>query len=252
MPAPWKKSYDKSKQHIKKQRHFFADKDPRDQSYGFSSSHVWMWELDYKKSWVLKNWCFWTVVLESPLDSKKIQLVHPKGNQSWIFIGKTDPEAEAPIFWPPDVKIWLIWKDPDAGKDWRQEVKGTEDKMVGWHRWLDGHEFEQTPGVGDGHGSLTCCNLQGCKELDMTKRLNWIELCWPLVRYTIWKYFLQFDRFSVHFVDGFICYAEVVGFYVSHFLIFAFVALALVSDTKNIIAKTSIKVITTHVFFRSF
>ena len=113
--------------------------------YGFSSSHVWMWELDYKESWVLKNWCFWTVVLtlESPLDCKEIQPINPKGNQSWIFIGRTDPEAETPILWPPDMKNWLIWKDPDAGKDWGQEEKGTtEDEMVGWHHQLNGHEFE--------------------------------------------------------------------------------------------------------------
>ena len=113
----------------------------------FSIGHVWMWELDYKESWVPKNWCLWTVVLEntleSPLDCKEIQPVHPKGIQSWIFIGRTDAEAETPILWPPDVKIWLIWKDPDAGKDWRQEEKAmTEDEMVGWHHWLDGHEFE--------------------------------------------------------------------------------------------------------------
>ena len=117
------------------------------QSYGFSSGHVWMWELDYKESWVPRNWCFWTVVLEktlaSPLDCKEIQPVHPKGNQSWIFIGRTDIEAETLILWPPDVKSWLIWKDSDSGKDWRQEEKGmTEDEMVGWHHWLKGHEFE--------------------------------------------------------------------------------------------------------------
>ena len=115
------------------------------QSYTFSSSHVWMWELDYKESWALKNWCFWTVVLEktleSPLDCKEVKLVHPKGNQSWIFIGRTDAEAETPI-WPSDVKNWLIWEDPDAGKDWRWEEKGTtEDKIVGWHHWLNGHKF---------------------------------------------------------------------------------------------------------------
>ena len=114
--------------------------------YFFSSSHIWMWELDYKESWVLKNWCFWTVVLEkileSPLDCKEIQPVHPKGNQSWILIGRTNVEAETPVLWPSDAKNWLIWKDPDAGKDWRQEEKGTtEDEMVGWHHWLDGHEF---------------------------------------------------------------------------------------------------------------
>ena len=116
------------------------------ESYGYSSSHVWMWELDYKESWALKN-CFWTAVLEktleSPLDCKEIEPVHPKGNQSWIFIGSTDAEAETPILWPPDVKNWLTGKDPDAGKDWRQEEKGTtEDEMVGWHHQLNGHEFE--------------------------------------------------------------------------------------------------------------
>ena len=112
----------------------------------FSSSHVWMWELDYKESWVMKNWCFWTVVLEktleTPSDCKEMQPVHPKGDQSWVFIGRTDVEAETPILWPPDVKSWLIWKVPDAGKDWRQEEKGmTEDEMVGWHHWLNGHRF---------------------------------------------------------------------------------------------------------------
>ena len=142
------------------------------QSYGFSSSHVWMWELDHKESWVPKNWCFWTVVLEktleSPLDCKESQPVNPKGNQSWIFIGRTDAEAETLILWLPDVKNWLIWKDPDAGKDWRWEEKGmTEDEMVGWHHWLDGHEFEHAPGVGDGQGSLVCCNPWGCKEPDI-------------------------------------------------------------------------------------
>ena len=119
--APWKKSYEKPRQHIKKQSLYFANKGPSNQSYGFSSSHVWMWELDYKESWTLKNWCFWTVVLEktpeSPLDYKEIQPVNPKGNQSWIFIGRTDAEAETPILWPPDAKSWLIGKDPDAGKD---------------------------------------------------------------------------------------------------------------------------------------
>ena len=132
--APWKKSYDQPRQHIKKQRH---NKGPFSQSYGLSSSHVWMWELDYKESWVPKNWCFWTMVLEktlkSFLDCKEIQPVHPKGNQSWIFIGRTDAKAEAPVLWPLDAKTWLIRKDPDAGlKDWRQEEKGeTEDEMVG-------------------------------------------------------------------------------------------------------------------------
>ena len=142
---------------------------------------VWMWELYHKESWVPKNWCFWTVVLEktleSLLDCKEIQPVHPKGNQSGIFIGRADAEAETPIFWPPDAKNWLIGKDPDAGKHWRQEEKGTtEDKMVGWHHRLDGHESEQALGVGDGQGGLACCSPWGHKELDTTERLNWSEL----------------------------------------------------------------------------
>ena len=145
--APWKKSYDKSRPHIKKQRHYFTNKGPSSQSYRFSSSHVWMWELDYKESWVPKNWCFWTVVLEktleSPLDCKESQPVHSKGDQPWDFFGRNDAEAETPILWPPDVKNWIIGKDPDAGKDWRQEEKGmTEDEVVGWHHRLNGHEFE--------------------------------------------------------------------------------------------------------------
>ena len=131
---------------IKKQRHYFANKGPSSQNYGFSSSQVWMWQLDYKESWVPKNWSFWTVVLEktleSPLNCKEIQPVHPKENQSWIFIGRTDAEAETPILWPPDAKTWLIWKDPDAGKDWRQEKGMTEDEMVEWHHRLNGHESE--------------------------------------------------------------------------------------------------------------
>ena len=132
----------------------------------FFSSHLWMWELDYKESWEPKNWCFWTVVLEktleSPLDCKEIQLVNPKGNQSWIFIGRTDTEAETSILWSPDAKNWLIWKDPDAGKDWKQEEKGTrEDEMVGWHHQLNWHEFEQAPRVGDGQGSLACYSPWG-------------------------------------------------------------------------------------------
>ena len=165
----------------KKQSHYFPNKGPSSQGYGFSSDHVWMWELDYKESWVLKNWCFWTVVLEktleSPLDCKEIQPVHPKEEQSWIFTGRTDAEVETPVLWPPDVKNWLIWKDPDAGKDGRQEEKGTtEDEMVGWHHWLNGHGFGWTPGVGDGQGGLVCCSSWGCKELDTTEWLNWTEL----------------------------------------------------------------------------
>ena len=139
-----------------------------------------MWELDHKENWAPKNGCFWTVVLkktlESPLDCKEIQPVHPKVNQSWIFIGRTDDEAETPILWPSDVKEWLLGKDPNAGKDWKQEEKGiTVDEMVGWHLWLNGHEFEQASGVGDGWGSLECCRPWGHKESDMTEWLNWTE-----------------------------------------------------------------------------
>ena len=149
-----------------------------------------MWELDHKESRVLKNWCFWTVMLEktfeSPLDCKEIKPGNPKGNQFWILIRRTDAEAEAPILWPPDVKNWLIGKDPDAGKDWRQEEKGTtEDEMVGWHHWLNGHEFQQALEVGDGQESLACCSPWGHKELDMTERLNWME--------------------SLHFTDKVVC-----------------------------------------------
>ena len=145
--APWKKSYDQPRQHIKKKRHYFADKGPYSQSYDFSSSHVRMWDLDHQEGWEAKNWYFWTVVLEkileSPLDCKEIQPAHPKGDQSWVFIGRTDIDAETPILWPPDVKNWLIRKDPDAGIDWRQEEKETtEDKMVSWYQQRNGHEFE--------------------------------------------------------------------------------------------------------------
>ena len=149
-----------------------------------------MWELDYKESWAPKNWCFWTVVLEktleSPLDCKEIQLVHSKGNQSWIFIGRTAAEAETPILWPPDEKNWLIGKDPDAGKDWRQEEKRTtEDEMVGWHRWLNGREFERAPGDVEGQGSLVCCSPWSRKKLDTTEPLNWTELMRSSVWYLI-------------------------------------------------------------------
>ena len=141
---------------------------------------VWVWELDYKEGWVLKNWYFWTVVLkktlESPLDCKEIQPVHSKGDQSWIFIGRTDAEAETPYFGHL-MENWLIWKDPDAGKDWRREETGTtEDEMVGWHHPLNGNEFEYTLGAGDGQGSLVCCSRWGLKESDKTEQLNWTEL----------------------------------------------------------------------------
>ena len=167
MLTPWKESYNQPRQHIKKQRHYFVHKGPSSQGYGFSSGRVWMWELDYKETWAPKNWCFWTVVLEktleSPLDCKEIQPVHPKGDQSWT----------------PDAKSWLIGKDPDAGKDWGQEDKGmTEDEMVGWHNRLNGHGFGWTLGVGDGQGGLACCGSWGHKESDTTERLNWTELWW--------------------------------------------------------------------------
>ena len=148
MLTPWKKIYKQPRQRIKKQKHYFVNKGLSSKGYGFSSSHVWMWELDYKESWTLKNWCFWMVVLEktleSPLNSKEINPVNPKGNQSWLFIGKTDVETETPILWPLAAKSWLIWKDPDAGKDWSQEEKGmTEDKMVRWHHQFNGHSLSQ-------------------------------------------------------------------------------------------------------------
>ena len=169
------------RQHIKKQRYYFANKGPSSQGYGFSSSHVWMWELDCEEGWVPKNWCFWTVVLEktlgSPLDYKEIQPVHPKGAQSWLFFGRTDAEAETPILCPSHVKSWLIGKESDAGRDWGQEEKGTtEDEMAGWHHRLDGYESEWTPGFGGGQGDLACCDSWGRKESDMTERLNWTEL----------------------------------------------------------------------------
>jgi len=140
-----------------------------------------MWELDCEESWAPKNWCFWTVVLEktlkSPLDCKEIQPVHSKGDQSWVFFGRNDAKAETPMLWPHHTKIWLIGKDSDAGRDWGQEEKGTtKDEMAGWHHWLDRRESEWTPGVGDGQGGLGCCNSWGCKESDMTERLNWTEL----------------------------------------------------------------------------
>ena len=172
----FQKSY---RQPIKKQRRYFANKRPSNQRYGFSSSRVWMWELDYKESWVLKNWCFWTVVLEkplwSPLDCKEIQPVHPKGDQPWVFIGRTDAEGETPILWPPDAKNWLIGKDPDAGKDGGQEEKGTtEDEMVGWHHQLDGHAFEQPSGVVMDR-EVWCAAVHGSQRVghDWATELNW-------------------------------------------------------------------------------
>ena len=175
-----------------------------------------MWELDYKESWA-PNWCFWTVVLEktleSPLDCKEIQPVHPKDDQSWVFIGRTDAEAETPILWPPDVKSWLTGKDPDPGKDWRQEEKGTtEDEMAGWHHWLDGHGFGWTLRVGDGQGGLACCSSWGRKESDRLS--DWSELgrarsgeeavtagfgnqlLWPAVLRKNWRSFKKQEYFT--------------------------------------------------------
>ena len=167
------------------------------QGYGFSNGHVWMWELDCEESWALKNWCFWTVMLEktleSPLECKEIQPVHSKGDQPWLFFGRNDANAESPVFWPPHAKCWLIGKDSDAGRDWGQEEKGTtEDGMAGWHHWLDGHEFEWTPGDGDGQGGLACCDSWGCKESDTTERLNWLT-DWTLLSVEIfhwWTWYL--------------------------------------------------------------
>ena len=168
------------RQHIKDQRHYFADKGPSSQSYGFSSSHVWIWEIDLKETWELKNWCFWTVVLEktleSPLDCKEIQPVHSKGDQSWVFFGRTDAKAETPVLWPPHAKSWVIGKDSDAGRDWGQEEKGmTEVEIAGWHHRLDEREFGWIPGVGDGHGGLVCYDWWGRKVSHTTERLNWTE-----------------------------------------------------------------------------
>ena len=182
---PLKGKLYQTRQHIEKQRHYFANKGPSSQGYGFPSGHVWMWELDYKESWALKNWCFWTVVLgktlENPLDCKEIQPVHPKEHpvQSWVFIGRTDVEAENPILWPPDAKSWLTWKDPDVGKDWGQEERGkTEDEMFRWHHWLNGHGFGWTLGAGDQQGGLACCGSWVTKG--WTRLSDWTELNWTI------------------------------------------------------------------------
>ena len=179
-----------------------ANKGPSNQGYGFSSGHVWMWELDCEEGWALKNWCFWTVVLEKtlerPLDCKENQPVHPKGDQSWVFIGRTDAEAEMPILWPPHEKSWLIGKDPDVGRDWGQEEKGTtEDEMAGWHHWLDAHEFGWTPGVGDGQtGRPGMLQFMGSQIVghNWVTELNWTgargEEC-PLSEKT-WEHLLQY------------------------------------------------------------
>ena len=157
---------------MKKHRHHFTGKCPYCQMYGFSSSYVWMWELEHEKSWVLKNWCFQIMVLEmtleSPLDCKGLKPVDPKGSQPWMFIGWTDAETEAPVLWLSDAKSQLIGKDCNAGKDWQQEKGVSEDELVGWHHWLNGHEFEKTMGDSEGHRSLARCHSWGYKESDMT------------------------------------------------------------------------------------
>ena len=194
MLAPWKKSYDQPRQHIKKQRYYFANKGPSSEDYGFSSSHIWMWEMDYKENWMLKNWCFWTVVLEktleSPLDWKEIQSFNLKGNQSWMFIGRTDAKAETPILgnlmrWTDSLeKTLMMGKIEGRKRRWRQRM-----------RWLDGitdsmdsRECGWTLGVGDGQGSLLCCSLWGRKELDTTEWLNWTDTIFICSRqWLIWE-----------------------------------------------------------------
>ena len=181
MLALWKKSYDKSRQHNKNRDINLPTNVLLVKSFVSPVVMYGCGRVDYKESWVLKNHCFWTVMLgktlESPLDCKEIKPVHSNRNQSWIFIGRTDAEAEAPILRPPDVKNWLIWKDPDAWKDWGQEEKGmTEDEIVGCHHQLDGCKFEEGLGVVDGQGGLSCCSPWSCKESDMTQWLNWTDL----------------------------------------------------------------------------
>ena len=181
MLAPWKKSYDKPRHPIKKHRHHFANKDPYSQSSGFSSSHICMWELNHKEGWALKNWYFQIVVLEktleSLLDCKEIKPVNPKGNQPWIFIGRADAEVEAPIFWPLDAKSQLIGKDPEVGKDWRQEEKrAAEDEMVRWHHLLNGQESEPAPGDSEGQGSLEHCSPQRVgHDLVIKQKQHWVQ-----------------------------------------------------------------------------
>ena len=193
-----KTSYDKPRQGIKKQRQYFVNKGPCSQNYGFSSSHVWMWGMDHKEVWMQKNWCFQTLVLEktleNPLDCKEIKPDNPKGNQLWIFIRRTDTEAEAPILWPLDVKTQIIEKDPDAGKDWRQEKKGmTEDEIAGRHHQLNGHEFEQAPRNGKWQGSLACCSPWGLQRV----RHDWAngqQLMFTVVYHVVSSWIFMFKQ----------------------------------------------------------
>ena len=184
MLTPWKESYDQTRQHIKKQRHYFINIVRPCLVKAMVFPVIGMWELDFKESWAPRNWCFWTVVLEktleNTLDCKEIQAVQSKGEQAWVFIGRTNVEAETQILWAPDAKSWLIWKDPDAEKDWHQEEKGmTEDEMIGWHHRLTGHGFGWSPGVGDGQGGLECWGSLGRKESDTAELLKWSEKkCW--------------------------------------------------------------------------
>ena len=173
----WQESYEKLRQCVKKQRHHSTNKGPYSQDYGLPSGHVWLWDLDCKEDRAPENWCLRTMVLEktsgSSLDSEEIKPINLKGNQPWILIRRTDLEAEAPVFWSPDVNRWLIGKVPNAGKDWRQkEKRASEDEMAGWHNQCNGHELGQTLGDGRGQGGVACCSLWGCKESDKTGRLN--------------------------------------------------------------------------------
>ena len=185
MLAPWKKIYDQPRQHIKKQRHYFANNGLSSQSYGFSCSHVWMWELDHKAEHLtidaFELWC-WRRLLRVPWTARRsnqsiLKEISPEYTLEGLMLKLKLQHFKTSIFWPPDVKTWLIGKDPDAGKDGRREEKGmTEDEMVGWHHRLDEHEFEQAPGIGDGQGGLACCSPWGCKELEVTEWLNWTVL----------------------------------------------------------------------------
>ena len=195
MLAPWKKSYDQSRQHIKKHRPYFASKCLSSESYGFPvvKYRCESWTIKKGEHWRIDAfvvWC-WRRLLRVPWTARRSNQSIPKGDQSWLFIGRTDVETETPILWPPDAKNWLIGKEPDGGKDWRQEEKGTtEDEMVGWHHRLNGHEFEQASGVGNGQGSLACFSPWGRKESDTTEKPNWTELNWKQAQIHIsmcWK-----------------------------------------------------------------